>query len=213
MAAFDDWCTDRAVTWREVERFLAARAHIGERFLDRYVVWTSSGTTGTPGVFVQDATALAAYDAMVAMPFVSGTRPALRLDRRGRAGRARGAGDRRLRPLREHRVVAARRARQALARHEELSRDAAACRARVRPQRLRAGVRGELPDGARHARRRAAGRAPRAAAGGAVGRRRGAVARRAPRHRGGVPLSAAQRVRRVRMPDHRLRLPAPVRST
>ena len=73
MAAFDDWCTDRAITWAEVERFLAGRAHIGERFRERYVVWTSSGTTGTPGVFLQDATALAAYDAMVAVPFVSGT--------------------------------------------------------------------------------------------------------------------------------------------
>ncbi len=73
MAAFDDWCTDRAITWTEVERFVAARAHIGERFRDRYVVWTSSGTTGTPGVFLQDPTALAAYDAMVAVQFVSGT--------------------------------------------------------------------------------------------------------------------------------------------
>ena len=58
MASFDDWATDRAVSWREVEAFIGSRKHIGQRFLDRYLVWTSSGTTGTPGVFVQDAAAL-----------------------------------------------------------------------------------------------------------------------------------------------------------
>jgi len=65
MAAFDDWCTDREVTRAAVEQFLANRAHIGERFLDRYVVWTSSGSTGELGIYVQDAGALAAYDALV----------------------------------------------------------------------------------------------------------------------------------------------------
>jgi phenylacetate-coenzyme A ligase PaaK-like adenylate-forming protein len=70
MAAFDDWCTDRAIAWRDVEVFLAARAHIGERFRNRYILWTSSGTTGTPGVFVQDPGALAVYDALVAVQMV-----------------------------------------------------------------------------------------------------------------------------------------------
>ncbi|MFO1396703.1 MAG: AMP-binding protein [Burkholderiales bacterium] len=73
MAAFDAWCTDRAITRREVDAFVATRAHIGERFRDRYVVWTSSGTTGTPGIFVQDAMALATYDALVSVPVTSGT--------------------------------------------------------------------------------------------------------------------------------------------
>ena len=67
MDAFDDWCTDRAVAWREVERFIHEQARIGERFLDRYIVWTSSGTTGTSGVFIQDAAALAVYDALVSV--------------------------------------------------------------------------------------------------------------------------------------------------
>lgn len=67
MASFDDWCTDRAIAWRDVAAFLAARAHIGERFLGRYLVWTSSGTRGQPGVFVQDDAALAAYDALVSV--------------------------------------------------------------------------------------------------------------------------------------------------
>ncbi|MFO1312846.1 MAG: phenylacetate--CoA ligase family protein [Burkholderiales bacterium] len=67
MAAFDDWATDRAIAWHDVERFMRSRSHIGQRFLDRYLVWTSSGTTGTPGVFLQDAAAITIYDALVSV--------------------------------------------------------------------------------------------------------------------------------------------------
>ncbi len=73
MAAFDDWCTDRAIAWRDVERFVAERAHVGEPFRDRYLVWTSSGTSGRPGVYVQDEAALAAYDALVSIQTTSPT--------------------------------------------------------------------------------------------------------------------------------------------
>ena len=66
MAAFDDWCTDREVNRDRIAEFLAERTQIGERFRGRYIVWTSSGSTGEPGVFVQDAGALATYDALVA---------------------------------------------------------------------------------------------------------------------------------------------------
>lgn len=65
MTSFDDWCTDRSVTRAAIDSFLAQRSHIGERFLGRYIVWTSSGSTGEPGIFVQDGNALAAYDALV----------------------------------------------------------------------------------------------------------------------------------------------------
>ena len=67
MARFDDWVTDRGVNRRGVEAFLADRAHIGERYLDRYVIWKSSGSTGEPGIFVQDAAALSTYDALLAV--------------------------------------------------------------------------------------------------------------------------------------------------
>ena len=66
MARFDDWVTDRAITRTGVESFLIDRTHIGERYLDRYIVWKSSGTTGEPGVFVQDDEALGVYDALIA---------------------------------------------------------------------------------------------------------------------------------------------------
>ena len=67
MARFDEWVTDPEVKLAGVEAFLADRKHIGERYLDRYVVWKSSGTTGTPGVYVQDADALATFDALMAV--------------------------------------------------------------------------------------------------------------------------------------------------
>ena len=67
MARFDDWVTDPEVKLAGVEAFLADRKHIGERYLDRYVVWKSSGSTGTPGIYVQDADALATFDALMAV--------------------------------------------------------------------------------------------------------------------------------------------------
>jgi phenylacetate-CoA ligase len=69
MARFDDWVADRAVTQAGVEAFLADPALIGERYLDRYAVWKSSGSTGEPGIFVQDADALATYDALLTVQF------------------------------------------------------------------------------------------------------------------------------------------------
>lgn len=64
MAAFNDWACDRAITHDAVQRWLADPQAIGTAWLGRYLVWTSSGTSGEPGVFVQDAAALAAYDAI-----------------------------------------------------------------------------------------------------------------------------------------------------
>jgi phenylacetate-coenzyme A ligase PaaK-like adenylate-forming protein len=67
MTRFDDWVTDRAVNRRDVERFLDDRSHIGDLYLDRFVVWKSSGSTGEPGIYVQDAAALSTYDALLAV--------------------------------------------------------------------------------------------------------------------------------------------------
>jgi putative adenylate-forming enzyme len=67
MARFDDWVTDPEVKLAEIESFLADRKHIGERHLGRYVIWKSSGSTGTPGIYVQDPDALATFDALMAV--------------------------------------------------------------------------------------------------------------------------------------------------
>jgi phenylacetate-coenzyme A ligase PaaK-like adenylate-forming protein len=71
MARFDDWATDRSVTETAVREFVADRAHIGDLFLDKYLVWKSSGSTGEPGVYVQDRAALAVYDALLAVQMQS----------------------------------------------------------------------------------------------------------------------------------------------
>ena len=67
MARFDEWVTVPGITRAGVEAFLADRARIGERYLGRFVVWKSSGTTGEPGIYVQDDDALATFDALMAV--------------------------------------------------------------------------------------------------------------------------------------------------
>jgi phenylacetate-CoA ligase len=67
MQRFDEWPTDRAVTLGAVELFLEGTIHVADAFLGQYLVWTSSGTSGTPGIFVQDARSLAAYEALDAL--------------------------------------------------------------------------------------------------------------------------------------------------
>lgn len=64
MARFDDWVTDPQVTRVGVEAFVSQPHLIGTRFLGRYFVCTSSGTTGTPGLFVHDRGAIAVYRAL-----------------------------------------------------------------------------------------------------------------------------------------------------
>ena len=64
MANFDDWVTDAAVTRKGVEAFTGDLARIGQPFLGRYAVFSSSGTTGVPGLIVHDGDALAVYDAL-----------------------------------------------------------------------------------------------------------------------------------------------------
>ncbi|MEF7612769.1 AMP-binding protein [Aquincola sp. MAHUQ-54] len=78
MARFDDWVGDRALSLPALRRFVADRTRIAQPFLGRYTVWESSGSSGEPGLFVQDPQAMAVYDALEAWrrPLV---RPLLRL--------------------------------------------------------------------------------------------------------------------------------------
>jgi phenylacetate-CoA ligase len=73
MGRFDEWVTDPALRLDALRRFTADPSRIGEPFLGRYVVWESSGSSGVPGMFVQDAGAMAVYDALEAL-----RRPTLR---------------------------------------------------------------------------------------------------------------------------------------
>lgn len=67
MARFEDWVTDRAVRRDDVLRFLRDRSRIGVPFAGQYLVWKSSGTSGEPGIYLQDRGALAVYDALLAV--------------------------------------------------------------------------------------------------------------------------------------------------
>jgi phenylacetate-coenzyme A ligase PaaK-like adenylate-forming protein len=58
MAAFDDWVTDPAVTRAGVDAFVADKSKVGEMFLGRYFLCLTSGSTGTPGIFLHDDDAL-----------------------------------------------------------------------------------------------------------------------------------------------------------
>ena len=59
----------RDLTRAEIDAFLADPARIGEPLAGRYAVWTSSGSTGEPGIFVHDGDALAVYDALELLRF------------------------------------------------------------------------------------------------------------------------------------------------
>lgn len=54
MAHYDDWTTDRDVTYAGVSAFVADPDRVGGHYLDRYLVVTTSGTTGSPTIFVKD---------------------------------------------------------------------------------------------------------------------------------------------------------------
>jgi phenylacetate-CoA ligase len=66
MQRFGDWVTDGDLSLPALRAFVHARAQRGEPVLGRYIVWESSGSGGEPALFVQDAAALAASDAIEA---------------------------------------------------------------------------------------------------------------------------------------------------
>jgi len=69
MANFDQWACDRRIAKSSVQQFLSSTDRIGERYLDDYLVWTSSGTSGEPGIFVQDKNALSTYQSLLAVRY------------------------------------------------------------------------------------------------------------------------------------------------
>ncbi|WP_236589021.1 phenylacetate--CoA ligase family protein [Ramlibacter aurantiacus] len=66
MRDFDAWPTDPRLRLSELQVFLADPSRIGQPFLGEFMVWQSSGSSGEPAVFVQDARAMAVYDALEA---------------------------------------------------------------------------------------------------------------------------------------------------
>ncbi|WP_233505944.1 phenylacetate--CoA ligase family protein [Rhodoferax lacus] len=64
MQRFDEWVTDPQLRLPDLQAFTADPTRIAEPFLGQYTVWESSGSSGTPGIFVQDRCAMAIYDAL-----------------------------------------------------------------------------------------------------------------------------------------------------
>jgi len=54
MARFNDWVTDPEITFESVKEFVSDMSLVGHLYLDRYMVSTTSGSTGVPGIFIQD---------------------------------------------------------------------------------------------------------------------------------------------------------------
>lgn len=50
----------------DLRAFVSDPSKIGQAYLGEFVVWESSGSTGEPAIFVQDARAMAVYDALEA---------------------------------------------------------------------------------------------------------------------------------------------------
>jgi phenylacetate-coenzyme A ligase PaaK-like adenylate-forming protein len=64
MQRFDDWVTDPELKFANLQAFAADPSRIAEAYLGKYLVWESSGSSGRPGLFIQDAKAMATYDAL-----------------------------------------------------------------------------------------------------------------------------------------------------
>lgn len=67
MQRFDAWVSDPRLTLAQLQAFTADPARIAQAYLGQYTVWESSGSSGVPGIFVQDRQSMALYDALEAL--------------------------------------------------------------------------------------------------------------------------------------------------
>jgi phenylacetate-coenzyme A ligase PaaK-like adenylate-forming protein len=64
MRHFDQWVTDPTVNREQVEAFISDPTLIGHDYLGRYVVCTTSGSTGIPAILLHDHGALTIYNVL-----------------------------------------------------------------------------------------------------------------------------------------------------
>ncbi len=62
---FDAWATDRSIRRETAEAFVSDPSTMGRLYLDRFVAFSTSGTTGTPVVLLQDRKAISVYQALL----------------------------------------------------------------------------------------------------------------------------------------------------
>lgn len=58
MAHFDEWLTDRSISKDKVERFMSDLSNIGRKIDGKYLVYSTSGSTGNPCVVLYDDTTI-----------------------------------------------------------------------------------------------------------------------------------------------------------
>lgn len=75
MTHFDAAVTNPELTRKSIANFIADPRQVGQPLHGRYAVWTSSGSTGDPGIFVHDGYALAVYQALEFIRFRGLTSP------------------------------------------------------------------------------------------------------------------------------------------
>ncbi len=54
MAHFDEWVTDRNVKLADINKFMENMDNIGRKFVGKYIIYTTSGSTGNPLVALND---------------------------------------------------------------------------------------------------------------------------------------------------------------
>ena len=64
MQRFDEWVTDSAVRRIDLERWIGDLSHLGQDYLDQYLVCTTSGSSGTPAILVLDHRELAVMNGL-----------------------------------------------------------------------------------------------------------------------------------------------------
>ena len=58
MSNFDEWMTDRNITRKRIDEFMSDTDNVGRKFDGKYLVYTTSGSTGNPCIVVYDDTAI-----------------------------------------------------------------------------------------------------------------------------------------------------------
>ncbi len=64
MERFDEWCVDPTIDAKSARAFVDDPSRIGERYLERYTLLTTSGTSGARGLFVLDEHTMQVTNAM-----------------------------------------------------------------------------------------------------------------------------------------------------
>lgn len=58
MENFDNWMTDRSVTKKKVDNFMSDISNVGKKMDGKYLVYTTSGSTGNPCIVLYDETTI-----------------------------------------------------------------------------------------------------------------------------------------------------------